>query len=123
MNRLNWKRIYEKPGDTDGFRIFVDRLWARGVKKDEAKIDYWAKNITPTTEIRQDYHKGKIDFETFSKKYLSELKENPEFDEFVGIVREKLEDENVTILFASKNPELSHIPTLRKYLEEKLKNK
>ena len=49
MNKLNWKRIYEKAEETDGFRVFVDRLWARGMKKEDAKIDYWAKEITPTT--------------------------------------------------------------------------
>ena len=45
MNRLIWKRIYEKVEDSDGFRVFVDRLWARGIKKETAAIDYWAKEI------------------------------------------------------------------------------
>ena len=50
MNRLIWKRIYEKAEDDDGFRVFVDRLWARGIKKENAGISYWAKEITPTKE-------------------------------------------------------------------------
>ena len=70
MNRLIWKRIYEKVEDSDGFRVFVDRLWARGIKKETAAIDYWAKEITPTKELREDYHRGKISFEIFSEKYL-----------------------------------------------------
>ena len=73
MNKLNWKRIYEKTEEADGFRVFVDRLWARGMKKEDAKIDYWAKEITPTKELREDYHKGKINFETFAAGYLNEL--------------------------------------------------
>ncbi len=113
MNRLIWKRIYEKVEDDDGFRVFIDRLWARGIKKENASISYWAKEITPTKELREEYHKGEISFEIFSRKYSDELKKNPYFNQF-------LEKENVTFVFASKTPELSHIPILRKYIEKKL---
>ena len=120
MNRLIWKRIYEKAEDDDGFRVFVDRLWARGIKKESAGISYWAKEITPTTELREDYLKGKISFETFSEKYSDEMKNNPYFSQFLQKIKEELEKENVTFVFASKTPELSHIPILRKYIEKKL---
>ena len=120
MNRLIWKRIYEKAEDDDGFRVFVDRLWARGIKKENAGISYWAKEITPTKELREDYHKGKISFETFSEKYSDELKKNSYFSQFLQKIKEELEKENVTFVFAIKTPELSHIPILRKYIEKKL---
>ena len=120
MNKLNWKRIYEKAEETDGFRVFVDRLWARGMKKEDAKIDYWAKEITPTMELREDYHKGKINFETFAAGYLNELEKNPDFDKFLKIIKSELLSKNVTMVFASKTPEISHIPILKKYLENKL---
>ena len=103
MNKLNWKRIYEKTEEADGFRVFVDRLWARGMKKEDAKIDYWAKEITPAKELREDYHKGRIDF-----------------DKFLQIIKSELLSKNVTMVFASKTPEISHIPILKKYLENKL---
>ena len=64
---IKWKRAYEKIGEADGFRILVDKLWPRGLKKEDAKIDYWAKIITPSKELRQNYHKGIIDFENFSE--------------------------------------------------------
>ena len=120
MNKLNRKRIYEKTEEADGFRVFVDRLWARGMKKEDAKIDYWAKEITPTKELREDYHKGRINFETFAAGYLSELEKNPDFDNFLQKIKTELTSRNVTILFASKTPEISHIPILKKYLENKL---
>ena len=120
MNKLNWKRIYEKAEKTDGFRVFVDRLWARGMKKKDAKIDYWAKEITPTKELREDYHKERIDFETFAAGYLNELEKNPNFDKFLQIIKSELVSKNVTMVFASKTPEISHIPILKKYLENKL---
>ena len=53
MSEIYCKRIYELPGDADGFRILVDRLWPRGVKKDAANIDLWAKEIAPSNELRQ----------------------------------------------------------------------
>ena len=120
MNRLIWKRIYEKVEEDDGFRVFIDRLWARGIKKENASISYWVKEITPTKELREEYHKGEISFEIFSRKYSDELKENPYFNQFLQKIKEKLKKENVTFVFASKTPELSHIPILRQYIEKKL---
>ena len=120
MNRLIWKRIYEKVEEDDGFRVFIDRLWARGIKKENASISYWAKEITPTKELREEYHKGEISFEIFSRKYSDELKGNPYFNQFLQKIKEKLKKENVTFVFASKTPELSHIPILRQYIEKKL---
>ena len=120
INRLIWKRIYEKVEENDGFRVFIDRLWARGIKKENASISYWAKEITPTKELREEYHKGEISFEIFSRKYSDELKENPYFNQFLQKIKEKLKKENVTFVFASKTPELSHIPILRQYIEKKL---
>ncbi|WP_193812067.1 DUF488 domain-containing protein [Kaistella flava (ex Peng et al. 2021)] len=68
------KRIYDKPEQEDGFRILADRLWPRGMKKEDAHIDLWAKEIAPSTELRKSYHGQEIDFAEFSKKYLKELK-------------------------------------------------
>lgn len=117
---IKWKRAYEKIGEADGFRILVDKLWPRGLKKEDAKIDYWAKIITPSKELRQNYHKGIIDFENFSEKYRKELEENSDFEEFEGIILEELKKGNVTMVYASRTPELSHIPVLKEFIEEKL---
>ena len=91
MNKLQWKRVYETPENNDGYRILVDRLWPRGLKKENAKIDYWAKSITPSAELRQAYHKEEINYDTFAEKY-------------------------VTLVYANKIPELSHIPTLKDFI-------
>lgn len=117
-NRIKWKRVYEEISADDGFRILVDRLWPRGVKKETAKIDYWAKIITPTMELRKNYHNGIINFKEFSEKYKKELEENNDFEEFRGIILEKLKNGNVTLIYASKTPELSHIPVLQKFIEK-----
>lgn len=122
INKIKWKRVYEKVLQNDGFRILVDRLWPRGVKKETVKIDYWAKIITPTKEIREAYHKGTIDFETFSNYYRKELEENKNFGEFKELILKELEKGNVTLVYASKTPELSHIPVLREFVEKMVKD-
>lgn len=70
MNRLIWKRIYEKAEDDDGFRVFVDRLWARGIKKENAGISYWAKEITQQKNLGKIIIKGKSVLKHFLKNIL-----------------------------------------------------
>lgn len=65
---IKLKRVYEEPSSKDGFRILVDRLWPRGLTKEKAKIDLWAKEISPSNELRKWYH-GNVDkWEEFKKK-------------------------------------------------------
>ena len=120
MNKIQWKRVYEPVSEDDGFRILIDRLWPRGEKKETAKIHYWAKEITPTKELRESYHKSVIDYRTFSEKYEKELEENTEFKVFIQLIGKELKKGNVTMVSAVKEPETSHIPVLRKFMEKSL---
>jgi uncharacterized protein YeaO (DUF488 family) len=72
---INIKRVYEEPSDEDGIRILVDRLWPRGLSKEKAGINFWFKDIAPSSELRTMYHTGSIDFNEFKKRYLRELSE------------------------------------------------
>jgi uncharacterized protein YeaO (DUF488 family) len=74
--QINQKRIYEEIEKGDGYRIFADKLWPHGMKKENAHFDFLAKEISPSTELRRSYHKKEYSFEEFSKKYLKELKDN-----------------------------------------------
>ena len=56
MADIRVKRVYEEPAASDGFRVLVDRLWPRGLTKAAARIDFWAKDIAPSTELRRWYH-------------------------------------------------------------------
>mgnify|MGYP003597596918 FL=1 len=68
------KRIYDEVSDADGKRILVDRLWPRGIKKENAQIDWWAKEITPSNELRKWYHEDiENRWEEFQQKYQTEL--------------------------------------------------
>ncbi len=111
------KRIYDKPETTDGLRVLADRLWSRGMKKENAHLDLWAKEIAPSTALRKAYHGNEIDFGEFSKKYLNELAENPESQNFLAKVKN---EKTITLLTAVKAIETSELPVLKKFMEKHL---
>jgi len=111
------KRIYEPADPSDGFRVLVDRLWPRGVSKETAKIDLWAKDITPSTELREEYHSGACSWDAFATKYRNELLTTPALDTFCNTIRDK---ETVTLLFAAKDTVHTHVKILLAVLENKL---
>ncbi len=118
MKTLKWKRVYEPVQDSDGDRILVDQLWPRGVSKEKAALSDWAKAITPSAKIRKAYHEGRLGFESFSNSYKAELEKSPDFPAFVDELRQRLEEKNVTLVFAGKHPGETHLPTLKGQLEE-----
>lgn len=118
MAEIILKRIYEEYSEDDGYRILVDRLWPRGITKEKARIDEWAKLISTTNELRKSYHSGKIELEEFSMKYREEMENNPEVLRFIDLVKSKLAMGNVTLLTSAKNIEVSHLPVIKEYINE-----
>lgn len=118
MNELKCKRIYETPAETDGFRVLVDKLWPRGMKKENAEIDLWAKEITPSNELRKWFSHIPEKYEEFKKRYRQELSENPASRKFKDLCIEKLNDNNVTLLYAAKSEKYNHAVVLKDWLEE-----
>jgi len=99
------KRIYEPVASKDGYRILVDRLWPRGIKKEKAEIDTWLKEVAPSTDLRKWFHAGKGTFSEFKKKYLAELKENSALKDLKTLIKEH---KQVTLLYAAKDEEQNH---------------
>ncbi len=112
---LKIKRIYEEPSKEDGTRVFVDRLWARGVKKADAHLDYWMKDIAPTPELRKWFNHESEKFEEFRKEYEKELSQNTEA---VEKLRELIKKGDVTLIYAAKSPTINHALVLKEYLEK-----
>lgn len=102
---INIKRIYEQPNENDGYRILVDRLWPRGVKKEDAKLNEWNKKIAPSNELRVWFAHKPENFESFSECYREELAKNT--DELKRITK-IAENKNVTLLYGAKSPEINH---------------
>lgn len=116
---LKIKRAYEKPSAEDGYRILVDRLWPRGIKKTEASINEWAKDIAPTTDLRKWYAHELEKWADFQKRYVSELKKNDALPEFI----ESIEDKKlITLVYATRDEEHTHALVLQNYLTEHFKH-
>lgn len=112
MVKILLKRIYEEPSEADGYRILLDRLWPRGLKKEDAKFDEWRKDITPSKELRQWFHEDKDrHWEVFQGRYGMEIKQNPDF---IPFLREIEKHPVVTFLTAAKDVQHSHLPILKK---------
>ncbi len=109
------KRVYEPAEKNDGFRILVDRLWPRGIKKEKASIDLWLKEIAPSNELRQWYHHEPEKKTEFKKRYQEELKEHIEALE--SLKNHIKEHKQITFVYASKHVEYNNAVVLREILE------
>lgn len=113
MTTVRAKSVRDEPASADGYRILVNRLWPRGISKDRAAIDTWCKDITPSTELRKDYHAERIDFVAFRERYLNEIAENAAAAaEFRALVAEH---DTVTLVYDSKL-ENNHATVLQDWL-------
>lgn len=116
--RINIKRIYEPPSGEDGYRVLVDRLWPRGIKKELAAIDEWAKDLAPSPELRKWFDHDPQHWPTFQKHYKEELKTNEAVKTFV---RTHAGKKVITLLYAAKSEEYNHALVLQDYLKARFK--
>lgn len=112
--RLRTRRVYEPPERADGRRILIDRLWPRGLSKEKARVDFWARVIAPSNELRRWYGHDPTKWDNFRERYFAELDANPEG---VAELREELADGTSTLVFASKEERLNNAAALVEYLE------
>ena len=122
MSEIICKRIYEQKEKTDGFRILIDRLWPRGMKKENAGIDMWIKNIAPSTELRKWFNHDPERYARFKEKYCAELSENPKAVELCELVSEKLQSGNVTLLYAARDTKHNNALVLKAWLDGKIEH-
>lgn len=109
------KRVYETPAPEDGLRVLVDRLWPRGLSRERAAIDRWARGLAPSTALRTWYGHEPERFAEFRRRYLEELASPPpEFEELVNAATRG----RVTLLFAARDAQLCHALVLRDRLLE-----
>ena len=110
---IRLKRAYEPPEDTDGLRVLVDRLWPRGMSKESARLDYWAKEISPSDELRKWYNHDPDEWLEFKRRYFEELQGKlNEVKNLVNIIA----GQSVTLVYSSK-ARWSNALALKEYLE------
>ncbi|MEJ2182733.1 MAG: DUF488 family protein [Nitrospirota bacterium] len=110
------KRVYEKPAGADGRRVLVDRVWPRGMKKEEAALDLWLKEVAPSTALRKWYGHDPEKWEEFKARYFKELKKK---EEEIRTLRNLMNKGTLTLLFGSKEEKLNNAAALREYLKNK----
>ena len=114
------KRVYEEPEKSDGRRILVDRLWARGLSKEKAKVDVCVKEISPSTELRRWYGHDPNKWTEFKSRYAAELETNPgQVEEILGEIQAGI----VTFLYSSKEEQLNNAVALKEYIESIIRDK
>ena len=112
------KRIYEKPSLEDGYRILVDRIWPRGISKEDAKIDEWLKDIAPSNELRKWFNHDPEKWDEFKERYFAELESNKEqLENIYSIVRQH----HTTFLYSAKNEDFNNAVALKGYIEKQMK--
>lgn len=115
---INIKRAYEAGTPEDHTRILVDRLWPRGIKKEDLKLDYWYKELTPSTELRKWFNHEQNRFEEFSHHYEDELQQNEKAMEIMRDLSEKSQTETITFIFAAKSYTLNHVVVLCNFMKK-----
>jgi uncharacterized protein YeaO (DUF488 family) len=99
-------RVYDPPGVDDGWRVLVDRLWPRGLRKEDVHLDEWCKDVAPSTELRRWYGHRPDRFEEFARRYERELAD-PDRSATLSRLRELASRQQVTLLTATKNVAIS----------------
>ncbi|MDE1188156.1 MAG: DUF488 domain-containing protein [Pantoea sp.] len=110
---IQCKRVYDPVSDDDGYRVLVDRLWPRGIKKTDLHYDEWCKNLAPSTGLRKAFHAETLDFTSFSESYQRELLAHQ--DEGHQLV-ERGNNGTVTLLYAAKDTQHNHAAVLAQWL-------
>lgn len=117
MNNIKVKRIYDAREEKDGYRVLVDRLWPRGIKKENAEIDAWLKEVAPSTGLRKWFGHDPGKWGLFKKKYNEELKENEAVNELPALIKKhKL----ITLVYAAKDEQHNQAIVLKQYIENDL---
>lgn len=112
------KRVYEHPSNQDGLRVLVDRLWPRGLRKDQVRIDLWLKETAPEDKLRKWFSHDPEKWEEFRERYLKELEQK---EEYVQELLKRAKESDLTLLYAAKDETFNNAVVLKEYLESRLK--
>lgn len=111
---LKLKRVYDPYAKADGMRVLVDRLWPRGMKKEEAGVDLWLKEIAPSDALRKWFSHEPAKWQEFKKRYRKELEDR---QDMIEDLRKEAQKGTVTLLFAAKDSERNNAVALKEVIE------
>lgn len=113
--KIKIKRVYKDASKDDGTRILVDRIWPRGVSKEDADLEEWIKEIAPSTNLRQWFNHEDDKFDEFAVKYRKELDDHKDL---VARLMDFAKKQTLTLVYSAKNEKHNQAVVLKEYLEE-----
>lgn len=119
MKQIFLKRVYDPFDEGDGCRVLVDRLWPRGISKENARLDFWLKDVAPSTKLRKEFNHMHEKYEEFRTQYFQELQENPANSQAVDQIRELAKNQNVTLLYGAKDYLYNHARVLLEEIQRR----
>jgi uncharacterized protein YeaO (DUF488 family) len=111
---IKLKRAYHHPAPDDGFRVLVERLWPRGLSKEEVGLDLWLKEVAPSPELRKWFGHDPNKWEKFCRRYWAELAKK---DEEIKLLQEKGREGTLTLVYGSRDETHNAAAALKLYLE------
>lgn len=117
---LQIKRIYDPFQERDGMRLLVDRLWPRGISKEQARLDRWVKELAPSRQLRIWFGHKPEKFEEFAVLYRAELDTSAEAQATAQQIVLQSRETMITLLYGAKDPQINHAIILKAYLESKV---
>jgi len=116
---IRMKRVYEPATPDDGYRVLVERLWPRGVSKEKANLDDWAKAVAPSDDLRRWYNHDPDKWDEFQTRFEQEL-QTPEAQATLDDLTERARTGTVTLIYASKESDISCSAVLQRLLTDRL---
>ncbi|MCK1975801.1 DUF488 domain-containing protein [Jeotgalicoccus huakuii] len=113
---LKLKRVYDDISTQDGKRILVDRVWPRGIKKENLELDEWYKELAPSTELRKWFNHDVDKWKEFKVKYEEELKDK---GDLITEIQKDSDGHNVTLLYAAKDEQHNQAVVLKEIIDDK----
>ena len=106
---IKMKRVYDSVSPEDGKRILIDRLWPRGIRREDVKVDEWLKDIAPSNELRKWFSHDPSKWQEFKKRYKKELEKKPEI---IERIRTEARRETLTLLFSARDTDHNNAKAL-----------
>ena len=110
---IHLKRAYDEPGERDGLRILVERLWPRGVSKQKAAVDLWLKDLAPSTELRKWFGHDPSRWTEFKRRYVAEVRQHADL---LDKIRELARHDTITLVYAARDQEHNEAVIIRDML-------
>jgi len=113
---IKLKRIYDKPASNDGYRVLIDRVWPRGMRKEQARVDAWRRELAPSSQLRKWFKHDPSKWGEFKHHYFEELDNNQAAVEQLAI---RAREQQLTLLFAARDTNFNNAVALKEYLEHR----